>query len=342
MYFAEGMDLLEYFRNFQNVLPKDAREELEIEEIWKMFDEMAGVDVQNELLGALGREWGGYISAPPGGGLIPDIVLFAELKDRTRFETAMRTVMQRVSGWAQENDMHARVKETIYRTARIQYLELAGDDEPVPFAPAWSFGTDYVVMSLFPHSIKNAWVKRPTLGADESFRALMRHVPKGAGSVSYIDMRGMFGWLYNTAVPLLQGMQGIVNREAQKLGVRLNLDDLPPAEPILRHLTGAVFYSVAGDDGIRMGYVSDYGASLVAVPMGVLIGVVAVMVPRAQMEAARMEQEMLEDEERRRNASGQHGDGRGPNRRVEDLEKEVDRLLEEFEEKEKARKSGDG
>jgi len=283
LYGAEAVDLLEYLANFQKLMPAEVQTDVNLQELWGAMNEITGVDVREDLLRSIGREWGWYVSAPPGGGLIPDVVLFCEVKERARLETALNTMMQRATRWAQENDMHARVRETIYRTARIHYLEMAGDDEPVPIAPAWAFGTDYIVMALFPHSIKNAWVKKAPLGENEDFRSLMRHVPKDAGSVSYIDVRRLFGWAYNTAVPLAQGMQGIVNREAAKVGIRLNLEDLPPAEPILRHLGGAVVYSVYDDQGVRFGYVSDFGASLFAAPAMAVGMLTVVLLPRAHV-----------------------------------------------------------
>ncbi|MEE8103945.1 MAG: DUF3352 domain-containing protein [Planctomycetota bacterium] len=350
LYGGESVDLTEYFANFQKMMPAEVQEEMHLQELWRVLDEIAGVDVQADVLGSIGREWGWYVSAPPGGGLIPDVLLFCEVKERARLETALNTMMQRVTRWAEKNEAHARVRETIYRTARIRYLELFTDWEPVGVAPAWSFGTDYLVMSLYPHSIKNAWVKKPSLGENEAFRSLMRHVPKGAGSVSYVDLRRLFGWAYNTLVPLAQAMQGFVNKEAAKVGLRLNLEDLPPAEPILKHLGGAVFYSVSNDDGVRFGYVSDFGASLVAAPVMAIGMLTVLMLPRAQVgppPPIEGTQRMLEDEKRRRDAANQHGDGRGnrdgedsPQKRMDDLESEIERIREEIEERGTA--SGDG
>ena len=45
---------------------------------------MLGIDIRKDLLEALGTEWAAYVGAPPGGGLIPDIAMFATVRDRAR------------------------------------------------------------------------------------------------------------------------------------------------------------------------------------------------------------------------------------------------------------------
>ena len=88
----------------------------------------------------------------------------------------------------------------------------------------------------------------------------MRSVPQESMNASYIDTRRLVGWIYNTGVPILQAVQGAANRGLARFGMTLNLEDLPPAEVITRHLGGMMTYTSVEEGCIRFGFVSPFGA----------------------------------------------------------------------------------
>jgi hypothetical protein len=91
----------------------------------------------------------------------------------------------------------------------------------------------------------------------------------------------------------MQAMQGAINQQIARFGVRLNLQDLPPAEVITRHMTGTMLYTAVEDGFCRTGYVSPFGAPLVAaaVSTGMLTGMVFVLIPKGMAEARKYERE---------------------------------------------------
>lgn len=268
---------------------------------------MLGVDIRNDLLAALGTEWAAYVGSPPGGGLIPDIAMFATVRDRERLEKALATVAARLQPHAADEGVRMRVREADFRGTRIHFVELAEErGDPIPVAPAWAFGEDFVVFALYPQTIKNALLEKPSLAANEDFRACLRRVPKSAVSSTYVDLRGLVGWLYNTATPFLQVLQGTIDRELAPYGFELNLQDLPPAEVITRHLSGAITYTAVEDDCVRMGMVSPFGAPLLVAPVAALAAgaaaarSTAMRRQRAMMEAARARVEAQQEAQRAR------------------------------------------
>ncbi|MCZ6787963.1 MAG: hypothetical protein O7E54_12455, partial [Planctomycetota bacterium] len=268
IYGAEANDLEAYFRNLQRMMMRfEPQGSKEIEDGWKELDALLGVDLRKDLLAALGTQWATYISAPPAGGLIPDFCVFVNIRDRATLEASLDKMVKRIAGLAKEGGLTVVPRETFYRTGRIRFLELSHKGKPVPVAPAWAFGDGYLIVAPFPQSIKGAWADKPSIEKKEDFRALLRQIPDSSVSCTYVDTKRLFGWLYNTGVPLLQGFQGAANVRLEPTGIRLNFEDLPPAEVIQKHLRGLMFYTAVEDDCVRMGYVSDFGAPLVLVPL---------------------------------------------------------------------------
>jgi hypothetical protein len=319
----------------------DANVRAELEGGERQAGAMLGVDIRKDLLEALGTEWAAYVGSPPGGGLIPDIAMFATVRDRARLEKALDTVVARLQPLAAEERVRMRLRDTHFRGTHIRYVELAEErGDPIPVAPAWAFGEDFVVLALYPQTIKNALLEKPSLAANEDFQACLRHVPKTAVSSTYVDLRGLVGWLYNTATPFLQVLQGAINRELAQYGLEINLQDLPPAEVITRHLSGAVTYTAAEKDCVRMGIVSPFGAPMLIAPIAML-GAGAALVStgavhaRREAVAAEAHRARAEAEAQRAHAEHQHRAAeleklRAQNRMLRERLARIERQIEEL------------
>ena len=256
------------------------------------FRQAFGVDLEKDLVAALGDDWAGYVGRPPQGGVIPDFCLFVSVKDKPRLEKALLTMMQRVKGMAAEKRVPIEIKETIFRGLRIRFVE----SPKMPLAPAWAFGDDYLVIALNPHAIRNAHVKKASLAGDEDFRALLRRIPESAASSSYVNTGAIVAWGYNTLVPILQSAQGAINKEVKAYGFQLNFHDLPPVEVITKHLGGSMGYTAPEDGVLRMGFVSPFGSPVIAVGVGFLAGTTAALVQKGQQEARRASRNMMRRE----------------------------------------------
>jgi len=256
-----------------------------------------GLDLRKDLLEALGTEWSGYVAWPPGGGLLPDVVLFATVRDRERLVKTLDAIADKAREFRGRGTTVTTTGRTEFRGTEIRFLEMTDKKgEPRPFAPAWAVGEDFVVFGLCPQTVKHALVAkgpapdavmleaRGLLGG-VGFQRLLAAAPKNAVGVKYIDLGRVMTWLYAAGAPLLQVTQGAINRQLQMVGVRLNFEDLPTADVIARHLSGMLSYMAVDDDCIRVGYVSQIGAPLVAVPVVAFAGLAAVLIPMSQRRA---------------------------------------------------------
>ncbi|MHC4934527.1 MAG: hypothetical protein ACYTGV_20335, partial [Planctomycetota bacterium] len=261
LYGAENVDLGAYLKGWVDLIASfEPRTHGQVQKFLGEFRTHLGVDLKTDILDALGSDWAAYVGAPPEGGLIPDLALFVTVKDRAKLEKSLDTVVQRLAGMAAEERVYARLGETDFRGLKIRYLEMAERKDPIPIVPSWAFVDDYMVVALVPQTIKHAMTEKPSLARSEDFRSLLRSVPQESMNASWIDTRRLVGWIYNTGVPIAQALQGAANRELAKFGMTLNLEDLPPAEVITRHLGGMMTYTSVEDDCIRFGYVSPFGA----------------------------------------------------------------------------------
>ncbi|MGH7162500.1 MAG: hypothetical protein ACREID_03365, partial [Planctomycetota bacterium] len=244
------------------------------------LDAWFGVDLRRELLPAVGPEWAGYVGAPPAGGLIPDVALFVSIRDRAVLEKFLSALTARLR--ADGGDLLVAAGETEFRGHRIRFLELTErNGDPFPITPAWTIGEDWAAFGLFPQTLKGALAEKASIETNADYQALRRSIPSSTVSSTYVDLRKLVGWSYNTVVPVLQVVQGRINRDAAKLGFRLNFEDLPPADVFLRHVSGAMFYTAPEPDCLRMGFVSPFGSATVTVPVFVL-GMMAVGLARGE------------------------------------------------------------
>jgi len=264
---------------------------------------MLGLDIRKDLLEAVGTEWAGYVAWPSAGGLIPDLVMFASVRDRERLSRALDTLAAKANQIVAADGASVTACRTQFRGTEIRFLEVTDRrGEPRPYAPAWAFGEDFVVLALCPQSVKHALMEKPALSGRADFQRLLAATPRTAVSATYIDLGRILTWGYASLVPVLQVVQGAIHKAAigqpviahAMAGVRLNFEDLPPAEVIARHLSGMVTYTSVEDDCVRLGCISDIGAPLAVAPVAFLAGVAVVLLPksqrRVQMEAERAAQ----------------------------------------------------
>ncbi|HEX5137053.1 MAG TPA: hypothetical protein VFY93_08785 [Planctomycetota bacterium] len=321
-----------------------------------------GIDVRNDLLAALGTEWAGYVAWPPGGGLLPDVALFATVRDRARLEKTLDALAAKVRE-LRGRGATVTSGSTEFRGHVIRFLEITDKrGEPRPYAPAWAFGEDFVVFGLCPQTVKHALMEKEYYVGDSGgapgagpprglsgrtdFQRLLAAVPKSTVSATYLDLGRVLTCLYGTGVPLLQVTQGAANRQLQVVGLRLNFEDLPTADVLARHLSGMVCYTAVEDDCLRFGCVSQIGAPLAVAPVAFLAGLAVVLIPRSQ--AAHAIEEAREREEARRaaaeaaakarreqEAQALRAENEALKKRLEELEAKVAELLRETEEKDK-------
>jgi hypothetical protein len=230
--------------------------------------ERIGIDIRKEFIASLGDDWAWYLSVPPQGGLIPDLVLFVSAKDGERFENAVVKLVNHFREEAVRKGAYVELNETDFRGQKIRFVEAADHrGEPIPIQPTWVRGGDYFVLGLYPQAVKHALMDKPSLDESEEFAALRRQVPDSSLAVTYLDTTLFVRWGYNTLVPVLQAVQGSINAQLRPFQVKFNFQDLPPAEVITRHLSPMVFFEAGESDCYRAGFVSPYGMTGLLVPV---------------------------------------------------------------------------
>jgi len=231
-------------------------------------------------------------------------VVLVSLKDRAKFEKSMRALVER---YPDVLEMHGETRGARIRHRKTSFLErdihlleiTEHDGDPVPVVPCWTVADDHAAFALYPHALKHLLTNRPSFDGNRAFAAALKHVPEGAVSHTYFDLPRVVGYLYNTAVPVLQGLQGAIDRELAPYGASVNLHDLPRAEAITKHLSPCVSYTRVEKNALRFGYVSPCGHWLVTgtgAAAGLAVALVAqgeaMAMDRTEAEKARMRAEI--------------------------------------------------
>ncbi len=325
LYAAETTDLSLLLARLVEVMGAiDEESASELREGMGELDRFLGVSLEKDLLAAVGPHWGVTLAFPPGGGAIPDLVLFASVKDRARLENAIQRLVGGLAEFAAQSHIAITRRETLFRGARIHTLEMSQRRNPFPVAPSWVIGEDYFAVALLPQSLKHALSEKPALEGNEAFRAMLRELPPASASCTYLDARRLTHWIYNSAVPLLQLFQGGMNANLRDAGIELNFQDLPIAAVLTRHLSPFVSYTAVEKDCVRMGAVSSFGAPALLLPV-LAIGAGAAFVYRG----AAMEREVAVAEAESVRA-GDH-DLRALEEELARLEAELEALRREME-----------
>lgn len=263
VYGSERLDLAAFLARLEAALP--AAIAGEYREAIREMEQAIGVSLRDDLGASLGTEWAGYVAPPPVGGLLPDLAGFATLRDRARFERAVEKAVAKLNEAALGRGGRATLREAPFRGGTIRFLEISGPGGvPVGIAPAWMVRDDHLLFGLWPQTVKHAVEaaagERGALAAREEFRALRELVPPNATSYTWADLGTVAVWLYNTAAPILQGVQSAIQDRLLPLGARIPFEDLPTGATIRKHLKGAIFWFAPEERALRWGYVSSAGA----------------------------------------------------------------------------------
>ncbi len=338
-YVAERGDMVRYFDDLMKWGAKiDPRATQEAREMIARYNKVLGIDLRNDFMQSFGDEWAGYVSVPEGGGMIPDMVVFASVKDRARLEKSLRALVEKytaVLGMYGERKVKRapkiRHRKSMAGSHAIHSIEITDRrGEPIPIMPSWTVGEDYVMFALWPQTLRNALARTRSLRDNAEFNRLRRSVPQGSIASSYVDCPKLVGFAYNTLVPVLQGLQGAINRELAPYGASINLHELPPSSVITKHLSPYMSYVKMEKDAMRIGYVSPFGLSLTAMSaggMGALVGA-AYMAGRQRVQVV-----MVEAEEAQAEELGAHAMRRHYEERLRKLERQIAELRKLIEEK---------
>jgi hypothetical protein len=228
-----------------------------------------GVNIRKDLLGSIGEQCVSY-SKPTKGlaiGMAPDVTFLVPLRDPAAFEKAARALSDALVGTGSVALKEADLEGTKIRSFSIKMGGGGGGFPGLgmnPFAsiaPAYAVKGNLLVASLSRTSLQRALRQLGQGGgeggaANEGYRRFAGKIPSGVAGISYGDPRPTVGMLYTTVTSFLP-------LAAAGHDLPFDLNSLPPAEAITKHLFGKVSYSKGDKEGIYSCSFSPWGVDTV-------------------------------------------------------------------------------
>ncbi len=231
------------------------------------FEEKNGVNLRKDLLGSIGETYLMY-SLPAKNMMMggpPDVTLMMPLRDAAAFDKAARALSDALVGTGMVALKEADLEGTKVRSFSVK-MDGGGSQGPfggMPFNPfvainpAYAVKGDLLIASLSRQGLQKAVRRLAQTGGEggasvEGYRRFAGKLPKGASGVAYSDPRETVGLVYTTVTSFLP-------LAAAGRDLPFDLNSLPPAEAIKKHLFGGLSYSKSDKDGLYSCSFSPWG-----------------------------------------------------------------------------------
>jgi len=200
----------------------------------------AGIDLAADLLDHLGPE--GALIVASNRGLIPDIGIVLDVRDAGKVRKSLEAILGAVP-WPDG------ARPLAQRIAGIDAVVAPFGGSPalgnIPIAPTFGFVEGKLLLTPFPISFQRFVAVRrgesPSIAGNRDFASLRERVPAGALAISYLDLPRVFGFYYDTFMPILQGFPNPTGATG--------IYDLPDAGAFLKHLYGRIGWRIADEQG---------------------------------------------------------------------------------------------
>ncbi|HSI32560.1 MAG TPA: hypothetical protein VK986_03140, partial [Tepidisphaeraceae bacterium] len=201
------------------------------------FKEATGVDVQADVLDALGDEWAAYVDPAGGaGGGVTGLVIVNKLRDPARAEKSLLLLQDQVNELLAEQQRGANRPKFAFRAIEqegltIYTLSLAG------VAPAWAVKNGYLFVAPYPQGVvtaaRHVTAKGESIAANEAFAALRKQLGQGGETaVWFADLPRLAKGGYADLLMLARAVLGPMDL----LGAKSPAMTVPPLEKLLAHL----------------------------------------------------------------------------------------------------------
>ena len=222
--------------------------------------EVLGMDIEKDVLSQFANGMGIYASLPQGGGLYPEVVISAPVKEG--FSAMFQKLMANLAGVvSEEGDALMSTRSMAYagQTMHIVDLQFTRSDDPLPFTPTWAVVDGRMFATLVPYTMKELLLRlqsteRSTgpqgLASQADFQELLADRPANVGSYEYLDLQGIMAMLYDTAVPLAQTL--VKPNVMGDLPIKLDFAKLPPASKVRKYFSSMMSFSSWSKDGIEI------------------------------------------------------------------------------------------
>ncbi|MEZ6194963.1 MAG: hypothetical protein R3F20_04415 [Planctomycetota bacterium] len=248
----------------------------EIDNALGEFEKNVGFSLIDDFLASLDHEIGYWVGASPYGGMVPEIVIALEIKNREKIDFCWKRMGEKMGQQVPMRSMKFKGKE-------LRWFDLgpvmgAPDEFGPGLKPTLMMDGDFLLVAFAPQTLKNYVVSRAGQRADINQNAdlqkglahLRRTSPEaGHDGLAFVDLGGVFTFMIDSAVPVLQN----VNMPPE---VPVDMALFPTSDVFRRHLFGLTATNTVKPDGLEgqihspMGYLPLY-STLIAGMAGAFV-----------------------------------------------------------------------
>lgn len=234
---ATRLDLAKTAGDARNALAKlEPNTSRDVEEGLAMLDKLLALDLQKDLLAALGDQWIVYNSPDTGQGLL-GMVLVNPLRDPAKAQASLLSLQSKLNEVLPRGNDPVTISITSTKVGELTVHSLA-----IPaLAPCWAIKDGNLYVALYPQILAAAAERKPTPGdsilVNESFQAARKRLGvNNAISVSYMDIPRLAPRGYQLILALQQTITGF----ADMFGLQTPAMVVPPLNKITPHLSASI------------------------------------------------------------------------------------------------------
>jgi len=206
------------------------------------FEKQTGMRLREDLFDLAGPD--AALIVAPSRGLIPDVGLVLGSNDPARLEASLLKLLGMVDWPPGTGPRSVQIGGVTAHVLPLGHRRLGG----VPLAPTFGVVGGKLLVAPFPLTFQHlVAVNRgdyPDLTANRDFASLRARVPEDALALSYLDLARLVSLVYDTMMPVLQGMVAEGPQAPP-------LYELPDARVLERHLFGRIGWTRADARGLH-------------------------------------------------------------------------------------------
>lgn len=207
---------------------------------------MTGLDVENELLSALGKEFTFSLIMPKMGGMIPDVVMSVAIENEEVFNPVFEKLVAAISGMGE-------IGTSTYDERTLRHVKLPPQ---IPLSPTFTVRDGRLLITTTTLAMKKhlKWLAKgePGLGEAEDYNECMAGVPAGASVKGFMNVRRGVEIGYGVAGPFLPAVLA-------QSDVPFDPAMMPMTETLVDYLSNASFFVVSDEQGLLLSQRSSVG-----------------------------------------------------------------------------------
>lgn len=206
-----------------------------------------GVNLRQDLLGALGDVWTAY-SSPGEGVMFPfGLTAAVSVRDAARLRAAQDKLLAVVAQATTADKKKGELVRTTLEGRTVLHYEFR--QSPMPISPGWTIDDHHLVGSLTVQNLKGFLLRKPDAKSLADVPVVARWLREGqaALAISYQDTASLFRAFY----PTLMLFSGGMGRQLREAGIDFDVTLLPTTNTIARHLRPSVSVVRQVSDGFE-------------------------------------------------------------------------------------------